>query len=118
MLRAAQAGRAPQLGGQAQLVARNCAAGQGRRIETSVGLTLDWDADLWGELASTEAAAAARLGESEALQRATRLSIAALTARAYVAWREALVDRTQLADAIALQREVARVVQVSGATAD
>lgn len=55
LLRAAQAGRAPQLGGQAQLVARNRAAGQGRRIEPSVGLTLDWDANLWGELASTEA---------------------------------------------------------------
>jgi outer membrane protein, multidrug efflux system len=113
LLRAAQAGRAPQVGAEISVAATSRPGAQrSRRVEPTAALALDWDADLWGRLAAAEDAAQARLGATGEAQRATRLSVAALTARAFVGWREALLERAQLDAAIALQREIARVVQV------
>ena len=112
LLRAAMAARAPSLSGGARIDAYSRASGNGRRIEPSLSLTFDWDADLWGGLHWTERSAAAGALRSEHLLQAARLSTAALTARAYLAWREAVQAEAEQAAAIRLQREIARLVQV------
>jgi multidrug efflux system outer membrane protein len=112
LLRAAMAARAPRFGAAARIDAGSRAGSNGRRIEPSLSLTFDWDADPWGALHWTEVSAAAGALRSEHLLQAARLSTAALTARAYLAWREAGQAEAELAAAIALQREIARLVQV------
>jgi multidrug efflux system outer membrane protein len=111
MLRAAQGARAPQLSAQAGLVAGNRNP-SGRRVDPELALALAWDADLWGggRWAERSAAAAWRRRTHEA--QATRLATAAVTARAYLAWQSARVDRDALAAALGLLRDTARVVHV------
>jgi multidrug efflux system outer membrane protein len=112
LLRGAMAARVPLLTGEARVGASNRAGLSGRRVEPTAALVLDWEAARGGALdwpARTPAAEALR---SEHLVQAARLSTAALTARAYLAWREAQQAERQLADAIVLQREIARLVQV------
>lgn len=112
LLRAAQGARAPQLDAEAAVTARSRAAAGGRRVEPTAALRLDWDADLWGGLRAAERAATATLaGRIERLD-ATRLSVAALSARAYLGWQEARLDRGLQRRARDLLRETARVVRV------
>jgi hypothetical protein len=56
--------------------------------------------------------AAASVLRSEDWLQAARLSVAVLTARAYVEWQEVQLDQGLLADELALQAEVLRIVQV------
>jgi outer membrane protein TolC len=111
-LRAAQGARAPQLTAVARVDARSRAAADGRRVDPTLQLALDWDADLWGGLRDAERAAAATLAGRAFDARALQLSTAALTARAYLAWQQSRLDRAAQEDALALWRETARVVQV------
>lgn len=111
-LRAAQGARVPQLAGEARLEARSRAGEGGRRLAPTVGLALDWDADLWGGLRDAERAAEATLSGRGFETRAVALSTAALTARAYVAWQEARLERDAQRQAGVLWRETARVVEV------
>lgn len=112
LLRAAMAARAPSLTAGARIDADSRAGSDGRRIEPSLTLAFDWDADPWGALHWTERSAAASALRADHLLQAARLSTAALTARAFLAWREAGQAEVELARAIALQQDIARVVQV------
>jgi NodT family efflux transporter outer membrane factor (OMF) lipoprotein len=112
LLRGAMAARGPSLGAEARIDADTRPAGDTRRVSPSLSLRFDWDADLWGGLASQERAASARALAGEHRVQAARLSTAALTARAYLGWRESLLSEDLLMDAIALQREIARLVQL------
>src|SRR5690606_28211392 len=86
--------------------------GRNRRGRVSAGLTLEWDADLWGGLRFAERSAAARLlGAREQLQ-ATRLALAGLTARSVIEYREAVRDAELLAQTQAVQQEVLGIVRV------
>ncbi|MCW5658807.1 MAG: efflux transporter outer membrane subunit [Burkholderiaceae bacterium] len=65
-----------------------------RRVETaSVGLDLQWEADLFGRLRTQSAAAGARVQVSEAQAAALRLAVSAEIAQAYFAW---IGEREQL----------------------
>jgi NodT family efflux transporter outer membrane factor (OMF) lipoprotein len=86
-------------------------SGQGS-TDASVDLTLAWDLDVGGGLLQAERSAAASVLRNEDLVQAARLSVAALTARAYVEWQEARLDQDLLANALAMQADVLRVVQV------
>ncbi|MCU0763872.1 MAG: efflux transporter outer membrane subunit [Hydrogenophaga sp.] len=112
LLRRAGGQRNLQVGGQLAVEGTSRRNPDTRAIDPSAAITFDWDADLWGGLRQAERSAAAEALRSEDLAQAARLSTAALTARAYVAWREALLDERLLTDALALQDDVQRVVQV------
>jgi len=112
LLRSAQGARGLSLDADLRLTARQPAGSSGRRVEPTAALSLAWDADLWGALRWDEAAAGARLQQAAQLTQAARLSVAALTARAFVGWQEARLDAVQIKASIALQREVARIVQI------
>jgi multidrug efflux system outer membrane protein len=112
LLRGAGARRNPLIGAEAGVEARSRRASGERALNPSAALTLDWDLDLWGGLRQAEQSAAASLLQAEDLAQAARLSTAGLTARAYVAWQEALLDEQLLADGLNLQREVLRLVDV------
>ena len=112
LLRGASARRGPLVGAEAAVDARSRRAAGERRLDPSAALTLDWDLDLWGSLRQAEQSAAASLLQAEDLAQAARLSTAGLTARAYVAWQEALLDEQLLDDGLSLQREVLRLVAV------
>ncbi len=112
LLRGASARRSPLIGAEASVEARSRRAAGERRLDPGAALTLDWDLDLWGGLRQAEQSAAASLLQAEDLAQAARLSTAGLTARAYVAWQEALLDEQLLADGLSLQREVLRLVDV------
>ena len=112
LLRGASARRSPLIGAEAGVEARSRRAAGERRLDPSAALTLDWDLDLWGGLRQAEQSAAASLLQTQDLAQAARLSTAGLTARAYVAWQEALLDEQLLADGLGLQREVLRLVEV------
>ncbi|MCV0437158.1 MAG: efflux transporter outer membrane subunit [Hydrogenophaga sp.] len=112
LLRGTSARRSPLIGAQAAVDARSRRASGERALDPSAALTLDWDLDLWGGLRQAEQSAAASLLQAEDLAQAARLSVAGLTARAHVAWQEARLDEQLLADGLALQREVLRVVDV------
>lgn len=112
LLRGAMAARGFSVDAQARIDANSRPGSNTRRVSPSVALLFDWDADLWGGLASSERAAAARVLAGEHRLQAARLSTAALTARAYLGWRESLLAEQQLIDAINLQRDIARLVQV------
>ncbi len=112
LLRGASAQRGPIVGAEVAVDARSRRATGERALDPSAALTLDWDLDLWGGLRQAEQSAAASLLQAEDLAQAARLSTAGLTARAYVAWQEALLDEQLLADGLRLQREVLRLVAV------
>jgi outer membrane protein TolC len=112
LLRAAMAARGPSLGAEARIDADTRPAGDTRRVSPSLALRFDWDADLWGGLASQARAASARVLAGEHRMQAARLSTAALTARAYLGWRESLLAERLLVEAIALQREIARLADL------
>ena len=111
-LRAAMAARSLLLSAEARIDAGNRAGASGRRVEPSASLRLEWDADLWGARRWVERSAAAELLRAEHLAQAARLSTAALAARAYLAWREALRAERDLAAATTLQRDITGLVQV------
>ncbi|EGF30258.1 RND efflux system, outer membrane lipoprotein, NodT [Oxalobacteraceae bacterium IMCC9480] len=112
LLRGARAQRRPLVGAATGLESRSgSASGQGTS-DASVEVTLDWDLDVGGGLLQAERSAAASVLRTEDLVQAARLSVAALTARAYVEWQEARLDQALLADALAMQAEVQRVVRV------
>ncbi len=112
LLRNARAQRSPLIGAQAGVDARSRRLAGERSVEPSAALTMDWDLDLWGGLRQAEQSAAAALLQSEDRAQATRLSIAGLTARAWLEWQEARLDEGLLNDALALQAEVMRLVQI------
>jgi len=112
LLRSASGQRAPQVSGALTLQARSRRDADTQALDPTAAIDLEWDADLWGGLRQAERSAAAAVLRSDHLAQAARLSTAALTARAYLAWREALLDERLLADAAALQAEVLRVVRV------
>ena len=112
LLQSARAQRSPFVGAQASTdVTLKRDRGE-RRVQPGAALTLELDTDLWGGLRAAERAAAAGVLRSEDLVQAARLSVAGLTARAYVEWRAALADRSLLDDALALQGDALRVVTV------
>lgn len=112
MLRGAQAQRRPLIGARAGIESRSNRDSGQRTIDSSVAVTLDWDLDTGGGLLQAERSAAASVLRNEDLVQAARLSVAALTARAYVEWQEARLDQDLLADALAMQAQVLRVVLV------
>ena len=112
LLRRAGGQRNLQVGGELAVQGTTRRNADTRAIDPSAAITFDWDADLWGGLRQAERSAAAEALRSEDLVQAARLSTAALTARAFVAWREALLDERLLTNALALQDEVQRVVGV------
>lgn len=112
LLRSAGGRRGLQVGAEAVVESRSRREAGTRALDPSAAIDFEWDLDLWGGLRQAEQSAAAAVLRSEDLVQAARLSTAALTARAYVAWREALFDERLLTDAQDLQREVLRVVRV------
>lgn len=112
LLRSAGGQRGLQVGGELALERRSRRDAGTHALDPSAAIDVEWDLDLWGGLRQAERSAAAAVLRSEDLVQAARLSVAALTARAYVAWREALLDQRLLAGALDLQTEVLRVVRV------
>ncbi len=112
LLQSARAQRGVQLGAQADATLRLQRDAGERRLQPGVGLTLDFDTDLWGALRQAEQSAAAGLLRSQDLLQAARLSTAGLAARAYLEWRVAAQDATLLAEVLQLQREVLRVATI------
>ncbi len=112
LLRSAKAQRGVQIGAQADATLRLQRDAGERRLQPGLGLTLDFDTDLWGGLRQAEASAAAAVLRSQDLVQATRLSAAGLAARAYVEWRVARQDAALLDEVLQLQRELLRVVSI------
>ena len=112
LLRGARAQRTPLIGAQASIESSNRPEPGQRASNPSAALTLDWDLDVGGGLRQAEMSAAASVLRSEDWLQAARLSVSGLTARAYVEWQEARLDQGLLADELALQTEVLRIVQV------
>lgn len=112
LLKQAGGQRGIQVDAEASVESRSRREANQRSPDPSAALLFEWDADLWGGLRQAERSAAAAALRSEDLVQAARLSTAALTARAYVAWREAFLDERLLTDALDLQAEVLRLVRV------
>ncbi|PKO64211.1 MAG: hypothetical protein CVU22_25310 [Betaproteobacteria bacterium HGW-Betaproteobacteria-16] len=112
LLKQAGGQRGIQVDAEASVESRSRREANQRSPDPSAALLFEWDADLWGGLQQAERSAAAAALRSEDLVQAARLSTAALTARAYVAWREALLEERLLTDALDLQAEVLRLVRV------
>jgi multidrug efflux system outer membrane protein len=112
LLRGARAQRRPLIGAEAGIEPRSGRDSGRRSNDSEAELTLEWDLDVGGGLLQAERSAAASMLRTEDLVQAARLSVAALTARAYVEWQEARLDEDLLADALAMQAEVQRVVLV------
>lgn len=112
LLRAARAQGGPQLGLQADTGLQLRRRGDERRLQPGAALNLDFEPDLWGGLALAERSAAAGVLRSQDLAQAARLTAAGLAARAYVEWRLALQDQALLNQALALQVEALRIVDV------
>jgi NodT family efflux transporter outer membrane factor (OMF) lipoprotein len=112
LLRGAQAQRSPFIGAEALVEARSRREPGQPAPDPSAGLMLDWDLDVGGGLRQAEMSAAASVLRSEDWLQAARLSVAGLTAQAYVAWQQARLDQGLLADELDLQAEVLRIVQV------
>jgi multidrug efflux system outer membrane protein len=112
LLRGASGQRNLQVSGELALQGRSRRDADTRALDPSAAINLEWDADLWGGLRQAERSAAAAVLRSEDLVQVSRLSTAALTARAYVAWREALLDERLLTNALDLQADVLRLVRV------
>ncbi len=112
LLRAAQAQGGLQLGLQADTTLQLRRQGSERRLQPGAALNLDFEPDLWGGLALAERSAAAGVLRSQDLAQAARLSAAGLVARAYIEWRLAQQDQALLNQALALQAEALRIVDV------
>jgi NodT family efflux transporter outer membrane factor (OMF) lipoprotein len=112
LLGGARAQRRPLIGAETGIELGNGRESGQRASDSSVTVTLDWDLDVGGGLLQAERSAAASVLRNEDLVQAARLSVAALTARAYVEWQEARLDQDLLADELAMQAQVLRVVQV------
>lgn len=82
------------------------------RASASAGLQFDWALDLWGGLRQAERAAAASLMQQRDLAQAARLATAGLTARSYLAWREAQREQALLQQTLSLRQETQRIVGV------
>lgn len=105
----ADAGRQPQLGSSAS--GGRVRSGENYSRQLSVGLDASWEADFFGASAATSAAAGADLAAAGATLQATRLSVAAETAIAYLQWQG---TREQLAiarDSTASQEQTLQLVQ-------
>lgn len=84
----------------------------GQTFQTyNVGLDVSWELDLWGRLAAGEAAAAADLAASEFGLAAVGHSIAARTARAWLAWQEARAQAALAETTAASFRHSAELVE-------
>lgn len=83
-----------------------------RSTTTSYGVSLDvsWEADLWGRIAAGRDAASAEFAASAEEYEAARHSIAAQTAKAWFAWREALLQADLAARTVANFRRSATIV--------
>ena len=112
LLQSAKAQRGVQIGAQADATLRLQRDAGERRMQPGLGLTLDFDTDLWGGLRQAEASAAAAVLRSQDLVQASRLSAAGLAARAYVEWRVARQDAALLDEVLQLQREVLRIASI------
>jgi NodT family efflux transporter outer membrane factor (OMF) lipoprotein len=112
LLRGARAQRRPLIGAEAGIEPRRSRDSGPSASDSDATLTLEWDLDVGGGLLQSERSAAASVLRSEDLVQAARLSVAALTARAYVEWQEARLDQDLLTDQLAMQGEVLRVVLV------
>jgi NodT family efflux transporter outer membrane factor (OMF) lipoprotein len=113
-LRQAEGQRAVQVsvGGSLEARSRDSGSSAVRAVNPAVALQLEADADLWGRLSAVQRAAQAQaMGRFDEVQ-ATRLSVAALTARSVLAWREAEADARTQARSVELLRDTARVVRV------
>ncbi len=112
LLGGARAQRRPLISAEASIESRSRRESDQRASDATVAVTLDWDLDVGGGLLQAERSAAASVLRNEDLVQAARLSVAGLTARAYVEWQEARLDQGLLADESAMQAQVLRVVQV------
>ena len=112
LLQSAKAQRGVQIGAQTDATLRLQRDAGERRVQPGVGLTLDFDTDLWGGLRQAQASAAAAVLRHQDLVQVARLSTAGLAARAYVEWRVAQQDAALLAEVLQLQRELLRVVSI------
>jgi multidrug efflux system outer membrane protein len=112
LLAGARARRGVFVGAQADATVQLRREAGERRVQPGAAVTLEYDADLWGQLRAAERSAAAGVRRSEHLAQAARLEAAGLAARAYVEWRAARRDLQALDDAVVLQREALRIVSV------
>ncbi|HVL75199.1 MAG TPA: efflux transporter outer membrane subunit [Noviherbaspirillum sp.] len=130
LLRRASAERGPVLGARGQIGVNRRSGGAGRTSGTSgsagtttggvqtngatagAGLSIEWNADLWGGLRQAEASAAASLLRSEDLAQAARLATAGTAARGYIEWREAQNEWQVLEQTLRLREDMVRLVRV------
>lgn len=77
----------------------------------SVGLNVEWDADLWGGLHQAEQSAAAELLRTEDLAQAARLATAGTAARGYVEWRAAQNEQQVLDETLGVREDNLRLAQ-------
>ena len=105
----AAAGQQPTLGSSAS--AGRSRSGNQTGNSLRVGLDASWEADLFGANAAATRAARAGAESSAATLQATRLSVAAETALAYVAW-QGVREQLRVAEAsLASQRQTLELVQ-------
>lgn len=121
LLQSARADRNLTLGGRAQTgVTQRRSTGNSSRetgqggtgLSASAGLNLDWDTDLWGGLRQAERSAAASVLRSQDLVQAARLATAGVTARGYIAWREAQHEQALLLETLRARQDTLRIVEV------
>lgn len=119
VLRAAQARRVPalalgsSLGGEYRRGSNRSDAGRDENgLSSSAGLTVDWNADLWGGLRQAERSAAALLMRSQDLAQAARLATAGLAARGYITWLQSRHELALFQKALQVRQETVRLAQV------
>lgn len=76
------------------------------------GVSIEWNADLWGGLRQAEQSAAAALLRSEDLAQAARLAAAGTAARGVVEWREAQNEQQALQETLRVREDTLRLVRV------
>lgn len=76
------------------------------------GVSIEWNADLWGGLRHAEQSAAAAALRSEDLVQAARLATAGTAARGVVEWREAQNEQQALQETLRVREDTLRVVRV------
>lgn len=105
----AAAGQQPTLGSSAS--AGRSRSGNQTANSLRVGLDASWEADLFGANAAATRAARAGAESSAATLQATRLSVAAETALAYIAW-QGVREQLRVAEAsLVSQRQTLELVQ-------
>jgi NodT family efflux transporter outer membrane factor (OMF) lipoprotein len=112
LLAGTQAARGPRLAAQADTELNLRQRSGQRAVQPGAGLSLEWNADLFGGLRWAERAASAEVQRSREGVQAVRLAQAALAARSYIEWRAAQLDAAALDEGMALQREALRIVGV------